>query len=228
MEIVYNPGARYDASVKAVIRISTIRKRGDGFSFNLRSSYLQSLNVDLRQQLNFNYRHNGWDLFGTLKYDRYAYLQDSEIKQTTHADTVWTQDNLLYYEGLITPVTATAGANYAFSTSHYAGFKYRVTTYPGSNESDSSTDSDVYADGLFYDRWNSLEKRTSHNHPTHWLNAYYNGSVGKLKIDFNSDLYSSNSSTVSHITETSQQYDNRTLSSVNDLESRLLASKLVL
>ncbi|HZJ79470.1 MAG TPA: carboxypeptidase-like regulatory domain-containing protein [Dysgonamonadaceae bacterium] len=42
VEIVNNPGARYDASVKAVIRINTVRKVGDGFGFDVRSSFWQS------------------------------------------------------------------------------------------------------------------------------------------------------------------------------------------
>ncbi|HAC73838.1 MAG TPA: TonB-dependent receptor, partial [Porphyromonadaceae bacterium] len=64
VEIVHNPGAGYDASVKAVIRIHTVRKTGDGLSFDIRSTYLQTENTDLRQQLNLNYRHKGWDIFG--------------------------------------------------------------------------------------------------------------------------------------------------------------------
>ena len=68
VEIVHNPGAGYDASVKAVIRIHTIRKTGDGLGFDIRSTYLQTENTDLRQQLNLNYRHKGWDIFGTIKY----------------------------------------------------------------------------------------------------------------------------------------------------------------
>ncbi|SFL07556.1 hypothetical protein SAMN05216357_11224 [Porphyromonadaceae bacterium KH3CP3RA] len=56
VEIITNPGARYDASVKAVIRITTVRKVGDGFSFDVRSSYWQSQNTDLRDQINMNYR----------------------------------------------------------------------------------------------------------------------------------------------------------------------------
>ena len=34
IEVVQNPGARYDATVKAVIRIQTVRRQGDGFGFN--------------------------------------------------------------------------------------------------------------------------------------------------------------------------------------------------
>ncbi|MFA7104691.1 MAG: hypothetical protein WC165_06075 [Dysgonamonadaceae bacterium] len=68
VEIVTNPGARYDASVNAVIRIYTIPKTGDGLGFDLRSSYYRSQNTDLADQLNVNYRKNGWDIFGTFNY----------------------------------------------------------------------------------------------------------------------------------------------------------------
>ena len=38
VEVVTNPGARYDASVRAVIRIHTVKRAGDGFGFDARSS----------------------------------------------------------------------------------------------------------------------------------------------------------------------------------------------
>jgi hypothetical protein len=51
VDVVQNPGARYDATVKAVIRIQTIRKVGDGFSFDLRSSVWQSSDTDLNETI---------------------------------------------------------------------------------------------------------------------------------------------------------------------------------
>ena len=48
VEIVHNPGAGYDASVKAIIRIHTVHKAGDGFSFDVRSTYLINKNTVLR------------------------------------------------------------------------------------------------------------------------------------------------------------------------------------
>lgn len=47
VELLTTPGAQYDASVKSVIRIKTIKRQGDGFSFDVRSSYYQSENTDL-------------------------------------------------------------------------------------------------------------------------------------------------------------------------------------
>lgn len=39
VEVISDPGARYDAIVAAVINIQTAQKPGEGFSFNARSSF---------------------------------------------------------------------------------------------------------------------------------------------------------------------------------------------
>ena len=228
VEIVQNPGAGYDASVKAVIRIHTVRKTGDGLGFDVRSSYLRTQNTDLRQQLNLNYRHKGWDIFGSLKYDRYAYLQESKIAQEAFVDTLWTQKNELTVDGLSTPLTVIAGVNYEISPTHFAGMKYTVTSFPGENAMQATTLSDVYANGVFYDRWASTDHQIQNNQPRHRLNAYYNGTFGKLKVDFNSDFYRSKQSTASSITEKSQEYEDRMITSDNRIKNHLIAGKLVL
>ena len=51
VELITNPGAKYDASVKAVVKIRTKAAQGEGFGFDVRSSYYQSENTDLVKQL---------------------------------------------------------------------------------------------------------------------------------------------------------------------------------
>lgn len=228
VEIVYNPGARYDASVKAVIRIHTVRKVGDGFGFDLRSTYLQTENTDLRQQLNVNYRNNGWDLFGTLKYERYAYLQESIIRQSTYVDTLWTQENLLRVDGLSNPLTAVAGINYEFSSKQQAGVKYTLTTFPGKNRNMANTISDVYANGQFYDRLVSRDEQQQELKPRHRINGYYNATFGKLTVDFNGDLYRSSQIIRSSIIETSDEHDNRSIQSANIINNQMIATRAIL
>lgn len=228
VEIVYNPGARYDASVKAVIRIHTVRKVGDGFGFDLRSTYLQTENTDLRQQLNVNYRNNGWDLFGTLKYERYAYLQESIIRQSTYVDTLWTQENLLRVDGLSNPLTAVAGINYEFSSKQQVGVKYTLTTFPGKNRNKANTISDVYANGQFYDRLVSRDEQQQELKPRHRINSYYNATFGKLTVDFNGDLYRSSQIIRSSIIETSDEHDNRSIQSANLINNQMIATRAIL
>ncbi len=47
VEVIHNPGARYDASGGAVVRIRTVKRQGDGFGFRLSGDYNQSENTDL-------------------------------------------------------------------------------------------------------------------------------------------------------------------------------------
>ena len=227
VEIVNNPGARYDASVKAVIRINTVRKVGDGFSFDVRSSYWQSQNTDLTEQLNLNYRKNGWDIFGTFSYNRNASIQDSKLLQKTYVDTLWTQENNMYSDRLSHTLTGIAGLNYEISPKHYIGMKYTHTAYP-SNNSLTELNSMVLADGVFYDKWKSVEEMRASHKPAQRLNGYYSGSIGNLKLDFNTDFYKGTAVSQSFVTETSQEYDDRKVNSENRVNNRLMAAKLVL
>ena len=228
VEIVHNPGARYDASVKAIIRIHTVRKVGDGFSFDVRSTYLLNKNTDLRQQLNLNYRHKGWDLFATVKYEKYDYIQNNILTQTAFVDTLWTQTNTLDVEGVENHLTTIAGINYEINPNHYVGVKHTMSLSPGKDEQFVTTKSDVFANNVFYDRWVSVSDQNDENKPRHRLNVYYNGSFGDLKVDFNSDIYGGKLLSKTNITESSEEYDDRDINSSNEIENRLFATRLVL
>ena len=71
VDVVTSPGARYDSSVNAVIRITTIAPVGEGFSFNDRTTVGYKHYAYLFEQANFNFRKNGFDLFGMLNYENY-------------------------------------------------------------------------------------------------------------------------------------------------------------
>ena len=66
VEVVRNPGARYDAEVKAVVRIYTKKAQGEGFGFNNRFVAKYQYDWTTVEQFNFNYRKGGFDLGGTL------------------------------------------------------------------------------------------------------------------------------------------------------------------
>lgn len=226
VEIVNNPGARYDASVKAVIRINTVPKAGDGFGFDVRSSYYQSQNTDLREQLNVNYRKNGWDVFGTFGYTHDEWIQNSEMWQKTYVDTLWTQDNTLSLNGRNNNYMGIAGINYEISLKQYVGVKYTHSVSPN-NTVFSEMISNVHADGVFYDKWSSIEDKSTKNKPVHRFSSYYNGTFGDFNVDFNADYYTSKNVSTSTVTEKSQEYDDRQVNSVSNDDNQLLASKLV-
>ncbi len=227
VELITNPGSKYDASVKAGIRIQTIRRTGDGFGFDLRSSYYQSENTDLVEQVNMNYRHNNLDLFGTFRFDRTRNLQKATIEQQVFADVLWTQNNTMKDEGTKRNYQEVLGFNYYINDNHNFGARYTLTETP-ENSWHTVIESEVLADGSFYDNWYSESMEASTTHPTHRLNAYYNGKAGNLEIDFNTDYYSADSKTKSYTFEESQEQDNREINSVNNVDNELFATKLTM
>lgn len=68
VELITSPGARYDASVKAVVKITTRPIKGEGFGFDVRSGYNQWEYAGFVEQLNWNYRRDKLDVFGTVYY----------------------------------------------------------------------------------------------------------------------------------------------------------------
>ena len=82
VEVITNPGAQYDATVRAVVRIRTIRRQGDGIGFNLNAADAQSLRWpkgnDPFGALNMNYRTGGLDFFAGVNYARNTSRQERE------------------------------------------------------------------------------------------------------------------------------------------------------
>lgn len=66
VEVVTNPGVRYDASVNSVIRITTKRPQGEGFSGLLRSTLRENRYFSNVNQANFKYRTGGLEIFANF------------------------------------------------------------------------------------------------------------------------------------------------------------------
>jgi len=85
IEVITNPGSQYDATVKSVVRIRTIRRQGDGFGFDFNASDAQSLRWakgnDPFVGVNVNYRRGGVDLFGGVNYARNTSRQLSDLEK---------------------------------------------------------------------------------------------------------------------------------------------------
>lgn len=227
VELVTNPGARYDATVKSVIRIITLKPQGEGLSFDLRSSYYQSSKSALLEQINMNYRYKGLDVFGTFNFSKNTFKRDSKIEQTVWVDTLWRQKNSNQLQSDSKKYRGVIGVNYSINPSHSLGARYAISVIPQFDDY-SITRSIIEADGAFYDKWYNDQKNTTNNSPTHQLNLYYNGKLNKLTINWNADCYRQSKRVSSYTKEQSQEKDNREVHSNKRVNSRLLASKLML
>lgn len=233
VEVITNPGAMYDASVSAVVRIKTVRRQGDGLSFSTFAKTEQSLRTgknDPEAQINVNYRTGGWDFFASVKEWEYRTNQWGDLGQiTTNAATT---EELFKYEGNMKyswrgiGTHLTGGLNWQINDCHSLGAKvdYAVTT-----------SGDTY-ERLYMDKWdrgthvesvNSEGKKWSENPDNVLVNAYYNGNVGKLNIDFNADMFFSKNNEYQDMDETASTTD-RKVRAVSTSDNDMIATKLVL
>lgn len=227
VEVIQNPGATYDASVNAVIKIKTIKKKGEGFGFDTRSVYWYNKHDNTIQQVNMNYRHNGLNLFATYKFSDATWMQKASYEQAVHVDTLWQQHNNNEVTGRIESHRLISGFSYDFNSNHSIGARYTLTS-PGYSRSKDFFDSQVTADGKFYDYIKTDGLTIDKNNPSHQLNAYYNGTLGKTTIDLNTDLYFSTNRAYAYSDEQSQEHDSRNINSKNRVSNKMVATKLVI
>ena len=227
VEVIQNPGAAYDASVNAVIKIKTIKKKGEGFGFDTRSVYWYNKHDNTIQQVNMNYRHNGLNLFATYKFSDATWMQKASYEQTVHVDTLWQQHNNNEVTGRIESNRLISGLSYDFNANHSIGARYTLTS-PDYSRSKDFFDSQVTADGKFYDYIKTDGLTVDKNSPSHQLNAYYNGTLGKTTIDLNTDLYFSTNRAYAYSDEQSQEHDSRNINSKNRVSNKMVATKLVI
>ena len=235
IEVITNPGAQYDATVRAVVRIKTIRRQGEGFGFNLYASDSQSPKYkdhnDPTANLNVNYRTGGVDLFAGIDYTHFTFRQDSDFQKTTYGkDFTFVEQGPLWGVNRENNLHGNAGINWQIADNHFVGGKVEWGRTLSQNDF-TEAHGELFENGVLVDK---LSTRTDD-----WLgeqlpsslgaNVYYNGLVGnKLGIDINLDYYGSDNSAVSLSKETSAMTHDAEVHSNSSNRSRLYAGKAVL
>lgn len=79
VEVINNPGAKYGAEVKSVLLVRTIKKRGDGWSGSAQAVVRAAHSWSQSDNISFNYRKNGFDIFGTFAFDYARRYQQQKI-----------------------------------------------------------------------------------------------------------------------------------------------------
>ena len=225
IELITNPGAEYDAEVKSVLRIKTVRRTGEGWGGNVRSMLQKGRLWSNNQQLALNYRKNNLDIFGSFYYNKQKRKTGQEDLQTVYTDKLLEIDGDSESPYSTENIQGEGGANYQLNENNSLGVRYTYNYY--------SSDSHVYS--LFRVRENNLDfdkfdftNAMDGSGETHKVNAYYNGVWGRqLNVDFNVDWLYSDNDTRQNIVENSMNEDDRTVHSVSGSRNNLYACKLV-
>lgn len=228
VEVITNPGARYDATVSAVIRIHTVRKVGDGFGFDARTSAYYWENWDTYNQLNMYYRGNGLELTAGSAYNLSNNLTRLATTNEVQTTNLWTNKWISDFSSRNTYNNYMLTAAYEFNTNHAIGARFFSNLLVGANYEHGKFSTDVIKNNVLYDHIESQIQNRSTAIPNKSLSAYYVGKVGKLNIDFNTDYYYGEEIELRTTTEQSANYDNRTVTSAGTHANKFFATKLVL
>lgn len=231
VDVIQNPGARYAASTKAVVRIQLKKQQGEGISIVDYVNGQYQYNGTIHNNIDVNYRTGGLDLTASLWAGTFGgkSLQENVITYMLGADKyegVSNQQQFYRYNGYSPQLQF----NYMLNDKHSVGafYKWDVATR---NRSHGFLNTDSYLNGNKVERSESNLDVNRDKH-IHIINGYYSGKVKDLSIDFNMDLLfnknTENNSTYETTTDivTSEaakhSVDNHTRSTNN-----LVATKLV-
>ena len=90
VEIISNPGAQYDATVESVIRIKTIKRLADGFSFSSQTQVNYNSLLDGYETVKATWRSGRLETFANIDYNNHANKQDIGLTTTENVDFTFT------------------------------------------------------------------------------------------------------------------------------------------
>ena len=152
VEVITNPGSEYDVTVRAVIRIKTVKPQGEGFSANAYGGIRQNHHFGHYENLGLNYRCGGLDLFGSIYYSRYqGYQEQRDRHYVSTPDTAWNHRSQIEMNTASHYLEATGGVNYMLNEQHSLGVRYTYSRTPRDRNRMNSA-YDIEANGDFYDR----------------------------------------------------------------------------
>ena len=228
VEIITAPGAKYNAEVNAVIRIKTLKPQGDGFSLMATSQTWKNNKWNNYDDLTLKYRTGGLEAFATVALDNSHYSAEQDLEQELHIkkDKFDAQVELPIRSSW-TQFQYKAGVSYDFNTDHSLGLSFSsqklfYNKFKTDMEQTYQKNGAFYGDVLLKTDIDELDK------PVWELNSYYVGKAGKLGIDLNATILQRITENHLNQQEYSKELGDRTITTLNMENRRMMAGKLVL
>ena len=130
VEVITNPGAEYDATVDAVIKIYTSHPVGEGLGGYISEGAQSERNISHYGTASLNYRKGGLDLFGSINYSRteYEYNQENLARYSA-----WEIGDTMFINGKSTSLNSSLGFNYQKDDKLSFGIEYKNVYAPEKN-----------------------------------------------------------------------------------------------
>ena len=225
VEVIQNPGARYDATVKAVIIIHTKRVAGEGLGVELLSWSRKGKGYANNERINLTYRTGKLELFANFFGAYNKNWRRSGFDQTIYADTLWTITNRHQSSARNPYLEGRMGFSYQIDDKNsFGGFYQHVYDYVKTRGDNAD---DLLANGNPYDHLHNSGIHRDKNVPKHQANLYYTGKVGQFSIDFNADYTSYKKLSRNQQQELSENYENRDVNTKTGTHGNMIAEKLI-
>ena len=228
VDVITSPGAKYNAEVNAVIRIKTLKTQGEGLSLMVTSDTWKNNKWNNYDDLTLKYRTRGLEVSANVALDNGHYSNDQNLEQelhikkdffNAHADlpvrSSWTE---LQYKG---------GLSYDFNTDHSVGLSFSSQKI-FHNRFKCDMTQNYHKNGAFYGDVLLKTDIDELDKPVWELNTYYVGKVGKLDIDLNATMLQRKTESHLNQQEYSQELGDRTITTLNNEDRKMMAGKLVL
>ena len=228
VDVITAPGAKYNAEVDAVILIKTLKPQGDGFSLMATTQTWKNNKWNNYDDLTLKYRTGGLEVFANVALDNGHYSNDQNDDQELHiSKDLFNGYAELPVRSSWTEIQYQAGLSYDFNTDHSIGlsFSSQKNLY---NRFTSDMKQRYLKNGIFDGDVRLTTDIREQDKPVWELNTYYIGKVGKLGIDLNATVLRRESESDNHQQEISQEYGNRTITTLTNEDRKMAAGKLVL
>jgi hypothetical protein len=223
IKVISNPGARYSGSTNAVIKISTVREVGDGFSLQSRTTIGVNNYAYGSELVSLNYRKSGLDVFSTLQYDNNRSKGSNVVTQNLFGNNQYTSilnrkshKKSQLYSGKI-------GFNYVTKNGHTFGAYYQNDYNPDKNNILSGSDN--FLNDELQSQYSVLNN-TRDKDKEHLVDGYYTGNWGKWTADFSFNMLWKNAENRQNINETIIDITTNDLNLHDNSHGRMIAGKL--
>ena len=228
VEVISNPGAQYDATVESVIRIKTIKRLADGFSFSSQTHINYNSLLDGYETVKATWRSGRLETFANIDYYNHANKQDIGLTTniiTPHETVRTEQSTALKFRS--ESASAKVGFSYDLDDNNSLGTSYTLSkSFTGKGR--WSGNEQIWLNGQ---KVGTVESNTDVNRsmgPQHNLDVYYLGKWGKLGVNFDGSYYWSKQNEAQGVAENSSEVENRSVNTQSNNHNRLIAGKLVM
>ena len=228
VELITNPGAEYDAETRSVLKITTNKKRENGFSMSLRGVAKQNHKFSHGEKIEMNYHHEGLNVFALYGFQDSKMREVYDLDYQIAGDTLWQQKDISIYHKKSLSHDLTTGVQYDWKKKHTVGARYRFVTNDFTNNPATGS-YEIYANGVLTEQTNTSGPNFSDT-KAHQLNAFYQGTfTDKLNLQVDMDYVKQNQGHNSETREESLLNNNLiTTFTENNNHFSLYAGKAVL